>query len=676
MDRPSAPGLCRRLRSLHWTLTLAALLALAPLAACTGGGSEGGQPATTSITLTLDFSGAGTLSVRPLGDAGTQALTPTVADVQSVTVDVSQGGNALVTGAALTQDPDTGVWSITLTALPVGVPLVFTAHAYDGGPTEVFSGTTSTTLTGGSDTVTIAMAPAPPLVQALPRIVAIQTPGQMLPDGTADISFLLEGNADETLDWTVTADASGGSFAPSSDSFVLASSGSGTLTVTYTAPSLTGTYVNSVRVTNSQGNSVEATFTIEVASGTGQVILQFAPVVTAIDGSRQGTTVTWTATVVDDDPTLFYTWSADLTGESSPAFRDPSTNPALLDGYDQAVAGTLTLVVSDGVLSSTVTINLPAGQFPDTLQVFDGTGWTYQDGDGIPELTDVPTLTPSPFGPGDTVTISVPVDSDVGYLGACVLDSFAAALTLSDAFDRGCTEQWSISSGPGLMTYDLVVDGVLPASNQYWLFVIACASVSDCDTFTGTGYSSEGGSTTYYKENWVNAAIDSSADTGVAIPTYSSPGGALGFVTSDVNGIAEMTGAPTYSTTTVASGDASMTVYVPVDAEASSVCVSVGAGFNLGSGWPSGSEEGTGCASFTAGSTPTVPVTVDFSGLNTGEHSATISVGFDPPTGNANTSWNYASTKNPGTFRIVKYNATGQGTESETGVAIPTFTVQ
>jgi hypothetical protein len=289
-------------------------------------------------------------------------------------IDVKQGSTELQMAVPLTQSA--GTWSVTIADLPAGVALTFTAHAYSATPTEIFSGTTQATLSAtDANSITIDMAPTDSGNLTLPRIVSIAVPSEITVSTSVTVLIDLEGSADETLNWTLTAETNGGSFDPASGSLPLSSGGTGTLSVTYTAPVTEGTYTHTIHVTNSAGNAVEADFptVVVIAVAAGGLSVRFPPVVTAITGKRSGSTVTWTATAAGDESCCDHAWSASLSGGTSPALRDPPTsNPAFLDGYDQTVNGTVSVQVSDGTgLSTTATVILPGGQFADSLVVSD-----------------------------------------------------------------------------------------------------------------------------------------------------------------------------------------------------------------------------------------------------------------------------------------------------------------
>jgi hypothetical protein len=299
----------------------------------------------------------------------------TFADVTRVTVTVAgedkfgDEQNPLAT-ADLTLESD-GVWRAVIPDLPVDPVLTFTARGYNDADEEVFSGVTTQVLTGSADLVVVAMDPVDDGVAILfPVIESITLPGEIINNEDRAVSVAVRGSASETLSHQITS--GGGTFTPDSGSILLTGSGTGTITTTYSAPAAVGTYGHSVRVTNSQGNAVEADFdTLVVYELTdADVEVTFAPVITAILGKRSGAGVVWTATLTDDKPLseLSYAWS--FSGSGGAVFSPANTNPGALTGYDETVAGTITLSVTDGDgLTTTVDFALVAGQFPDVVVI-------------------------------------------------------------------------------------------------------------------------------------------------------------------------------------------------------------------------------------------------------------------------------------------------------------------
>jgi hypothetical protein len=187
------------------------------------------------------------------------------------------------------------------------------------------------------------------------------------------VAIAVRGNAGETLDYGITS--GGGAFSPDAGGIAVPGSGSGTIYTVYGAPDAVDTYAHTVRVTNSQGNSVETDFTTLVVydvTDAGMAV-QFAPAILSLAGRRDGTDVIFEAEVADDGEhgDLTYLWGWD--GESG--FVDNTTNPVVLTNYDETETGTMSLTVTDADgLSTTVSFELVAGQFPDNPIIDDDPG--------------------------------------------------------------------------------------------------------------------------------------------------------------------------------------------------------------------------------------------------------------------------------------------------------------
>jgi hypothetical protein len=319
---------------------------------CTNNSDQGVPLASAKVSV-------GYLSNRMLTAA-------TTGDVATITVDVYNGSTLIVGGVSLSYN--SGLWTGTINNLPIGPQLTFTGHACNNTAVEIFTGSTHYTMTGAHDQVPILMAPVSSGgVQQFPKIVNINQPTEIVTAGTASVGVDVTGGADETYSYVFTAATDGGTFNPASGNITLTGT-AGIVLSDYTAPGNIGTYDHSITVANSQGNSITTMFSIKVISagtGTSGIGIEFAPVILTVNGQRNGSDVTFTATVSDDGPAgeLRYLWSFD----GGLAFADATTNPAVLQGYNETVAGTLTLTVTDhnGTGSSTVrSVALIAGQFP------------------------------------------------------------------------------------------------------------------------------------------------------------------------------------------------------------------------------------------------------------------------------------------------------------------------
>ncbi len=98
------------------------------------------------------------------------------------------------------------------------------------------------------------------------------------------------------------------------------------------------------------------------------VQIKFKPVITAIGIERSGSYVTFTAVVSDEGPqsALRYRWV--FSGGLS--FLDNTTNPAVLQGYDETKSGTLTLTVTNSAGgATTVSYYIAPGLLPDHVVI-------------------------------------------------------------------------------------------------------------------------------------------------------------------------------------------------------------------------------------------------------------------------------------------------------------------
>ena len=211
-----------------------------------------------------------------------------------------------------------------------------------------------------------------------PRIVAIINPTAAV-NQTVNISADLEGNASETLTVVFTSDPPGAIVTPN-QSPTTTGAGNVTVNTDYVANATIATYVQSISVTNPQGNSVANDFNMVVAVSSTDVNVNLSPVLGTVIGNRANGTgdITWTATVTDDvdDPAtqVTYLWSftqsagccivASFTGTGG----TNNANPGVLVDYDETVVGTVQLQMTDldgGV--TTATFPLILGQFPDSV---------------------------------------------------------------------------------------------------------------------------------------------------------------------------------------------------------------------------------------------------------------------------------------------------------------------
>jgi hypothetical protein len=372
------------------------VLSLSSLLACSNSSPAGPGDKTTSATVSVD--------VHVLSQAqskASQKFLGTINDITSITVDVKKGGTFLITGQQLTYSG--GIWSGILENLPIDPSLTFIGHAFNASAVEIFTGETVQAMTGTNDSITILMAPVDDGVPVMvPRITKIIVPAEIVTSSTVTIGIWVEASSGETLNHATTAASGGGSFSPSSGTIDISPPGTtGTLVLSYSAPSTAGTYTHAIRLVNSQGNWVETNFTA-VVSGTASpsMNVQFAPVITAIGVQRSGSDVIFTAVVSDTTPTtLTYEWGfAENTHGDDPgsglSFVDSTTNPAVLQGYDETKSGNLGLRVRNGAGGATiVSYYIAPGLLPDNVVVTQGAQWaqTVTAGNNISKINSVST---------------------------------------------------------------------------------------------------------------------------------------------------------------------------------------------------------------------------------------------------------------------------------------------
>jgi hypothetical protein len=342
---------------------------------------------TTSIDIAIDlpgqFSAKAALGTFSDVQFSAKAALGTFSDVQRVTIEVvgvDKYGNppSSLATVDLVQAVPGGPWTGTITGLPVGPSLTFTARGYDSPPPTVgvliFSGDVTQVLTGLSDSVTVAMNPIDDGIPIMfPRVLMISLPAEIVHLDSKDVNVSVQGTANEDMSYEFSSESGGGAFSPSIGVETLTAIGDGTITSNYTAPDAVGEYAQTVKVINSQGNSVEVDFDITVVydvTDPGVGVL-FAPVVVSLNGKRTGDTVEWTAVVEDDvDPLdVIYDWGFTPTGGTTGLdFVVDTANPASMTVYNENKTGDVTLAVTDGDgLTTTISFELVAGQFPDVI---------------------------------------------------------------------------------------------------------------------------------------------------------------------------------------------------------------------------------------------------------------------------------------------------------------------
>ena len=318
----------------------------------------GGAPRSDATSVTVRASSLLTMASTESSHADIDAVTVSVAGEDSAGI---QRDPLATADLSLTQ----GVWTGTLAGLPVQKELTFTAQAFDRDEQEILNGTHVTMLDGDGEEITVVLRSVDEgEIGRLPIITAI-TVEPVDPNQTADVTVTVQGSDDETLEYRF----SGGTFDPASGDISL-SAGEGTLTSSYQAPDAAGQYLARLSLRNDQGHGTEVGFRIQVGEqpggATSTISADVAPVVHGITGRRSPVGVVWTADAsAADNGELTFAWSF----SGTETFRDATTNPAILQGYVESTTGTLSVTVTDGDgLSTTTSLELTAGMFPDALQ--------------------------------------------------------------------------------------------------------------------------------------------------------------------------------------------------------------------------------------------------------------------------------------------------------------------
>ncbi len=367
-------------------MALALLLSAAlAVAGCTETTPEAHGTATVTFSIAMDEVVAESLAsplpgYRSAFSVSRLGFSPT--DVTTLRIDVKETDSGAPIYLEFDLTLGAGGWTGTLPFLPKGKTLTFSARAYDVSNTLLFGGSTDQSLISDAESVVITLAPSNDgATITLPRIKKIVVPYEFALSQSGNISFSIEGNASETLRYTILPAQGGGAFYPSEGSITLQQGIAGTFVSRYVPPVTVAaitTFTHQVQVTNEAGHSVSTTFRTRVlppdsggdATGT-RVSVLFNPVINHLSASRipGSTDVVWEASVADDAPlgALSYAWSFTPEGSVTPepAFASQA-NPTTLHNYSAALQGTLTLEVTDtDGGKTTVLYALTPDQFPD-----------------------------------------------------------------------------------------------------------------------------------------------------------------------------------------------------------------------------------------------------------------------------------------------------------------------
>jgi alpha-tubulin suppressor-like RCC1 family protein len=363
-------------RSLGGTALFLLLLVLPP--GCTP--QEGSPPPPGSASASFSIRDR---DVEGLSPAGVTALASAYAEVSRIVIDVKErdSDNVLFTRFDLALSD--GAWSGTLTFLPRGKTLTFSARALSGSGALLFSGATDQLLSHDGESIPITLAPANDGQSiTLPRIRRISIPTALESEQAGNVGVLVEATPGETLTYALSAAPGGGAFSPASGPFKLTAA-VGTLVLQYVPPRVTAErdFEHSVKVTSAAGHSVTTTFKTKVkppgktdgVTDTGVKVL-FNPVIHSLSAHRvTGTSdVRFEAGISDDSPSeaWTYAWSftpGDGTSPEPLPFFTSDTNPSTLQDYSDSVRGEVTLAVTDDHGgTTTVAYVLQPGQFPDS----------------------------------------------------------------------------------------------------------------------------------------------------------------------------------------------------------------------------------------------------------------------------------------------------------------------
>jgi hypothetical protein len=198
----------------------------------------------------------------------------------------------------------------------------------------------------------------------LPVIYKIARSADTAVSSDSKVTVHIGGNTGESINWQIISD---GTFDAASGTVVLGEKGLGEFSSIYTAPNEIGTYTHKVKLTNSLGNSVTASFDTPVVEELGPVVIVpiHPPIITKLNVELSGSDLIWTA-VHDDTATepMTYSWSYD----GGLSFEDPAANPAVMKDYDPTSSGTLNLSVSDESGGNTqITTQIPENLFPNDI---------------------------------------------------------------------------------------------------------------------------------------------------------------------------------------------------------------------------------------------------------------------------------------------------------------------
>jgi alpha-tubulin suppressor-like RCC1 family protein len=282
------------------------------------------------------------------------------------------------------------LWTATIAALPANRTFRFFAEAFDANGTRLFSGEVEISLTADNQVIEIPLAPEQDGDEFdLPHMARISYQNVIATGQSMPVVFTVEGEAGTSIDVTVSTETGSLPFVPSQRSVTLNSSVAD-LVATYTAPEVTTETEFSYHVTLAaelaqSSLAVDTEFSIRVVPRTTvvddiQPVILLSPVILSLDGALQrgpdsqyftpDDQVRLAAAVSDDGPQseLEYAWSFTPSPGTDPASfaNQGQGNPGVLQAYQPALQGQISLAVTDGGGSTTTLFyNINPNQFAD-----------------------------------------------------------------------------------------------------------------------------------------------------------------------------------------------------------------------------------------------------------------------------------------------------------------------
>ncbi|MDH4263796.1 MAG: hypothetical protein OEV78_12205 [Spirochaetia bacterium] len=227
-------------------------------------------------------------------------------------------------------------------------------------------------------------------------------------------------------------------------------------------------------------------------------------------------------------------------------------------------------VVDTGVSMTTLTID-PTPNF------------VFTNGDGKAELTALPAINPAAIATNilNSVTVTVPVDTDTGYVQACLIDRANSATFL-------CATPGTQPTAGTQQNVNLTIS---PPANTFaagnFIYVKITTAVSLATATNGTLYDiPNASSNTTYQKTFLTAGTGTPAYTGVPA-TILKIGSGITFANGD--GKPQLTAAPTITTASITgSAGGTVSINVPIDSDTGAVQINLKDRANQGMSYTSG----------------------------------------------------------------------------------------